>query len=354
MRHLFMFMVILAAIATLLPGETLGVLDGIMKPSIIDIHGERLFVMDAEKIRVYSLKNLELLNSFGKKGEGPGEYKIVLNLPLRLQAYKDFLLVESIDKLLWFTPDGEYLREKRKSTLVGLITPIGKNYVARRLVQPQDGSLSTTAVKIYDQELKEVKELYRHKFIQQGAFPNLHLDMGKDFLTYQVADNKIFIEESKKGFVIEVFDFQGKKLYEINKPFEKIPFSGADKKQIVKDIEMDPQIQRQLTQFGFEWKDFAKNFHFDFPAHNPPINTMDIDNNKIYITTFKTKGDKVEYIIMDLKGKVLKKTFVPRTAKQWVMAVMMGVRLETIHNDKIYWIQENEDEDWQLHVQEIK
>ena len=344
----------MAALTTLLPGEKLGILEGVMKPSIIDIQGERLFVMDAEKIRVYSLKDLTLLKSFGKKGEGPGEYKIIVNLPLRLQAHKDFLLVESVDKLLWFTPDGEYLREKRKFPLVGLITPIGKKFVARRIVQPQDGSLSTTAVKIYNQELEEVKELYRQNFIQQGAFPNLHLDMGKDFLLYQVADNKIFIEESQKGFLIEVFDFQGKKLYEINKPYEKIPITGSHKKQIIKDIEMDPQIQRQLTQFGFEWKDFSKNFHFNFPAHFPPINTMDIDNNKIYITTFKTKGNQDEYIIMDLKGKVFKKTFVPRTAKQWVMAVMMGVRLETIHNDKIYYIQENEDEDWELLVQEIK
>jgi hypothetical protein len=57
---------------------------------------------------------------------------------------------------------------------------------------------------------------------------------------------------------------------------------------------------------------------------------------------------------MDLQGKILKRTFVSPTAKQWMMAVLMGIRLETIHQDKIYWIQENEDEDWELHVQGIK
>jgi len=354
MKHKIAFIILLGFLVCLLPAKKLAVLKGIMKPSIIDIYQDRLFVMDADKILVFSLKDLKLLNSFGKKGEGPGEYKTVLNMPLRLQAHKEFLLVESIDKLLYFTSEGKYLREKRKLPLLGLVTPIGKNYVARRIVQPQDGSLSTTTVKIYNQDLEEIKELYRQDFIQQGAFPNLHLDMGKDFLLYRVADNKIFVEQSKKGFVIEVFDFQGKKLYEINKTFKKLPITASHKKQILKDIEMDPQIQRQLTQFGFKWNEFSKNFHFDFPAHFPPINTMDIDNNKIYVTTFRTKDNKDEYIIMDLKGKVLKKTFVPRTAKQWVMAVMMGVRLETIHNNKIYYIQENEDEDWELLVQEIK
>ncbi len=35
------------------------------------------------------------------------------------------------------------------------------------------------------------------------------------------------------------------------------------------------------------------------------------------------------------------------------MALMLGVRLETIHDGKIYYIQENEDEEWELFSQEI-
>lgn len=353
MRSLFILFLLFVLSGALKPAENLGVLENILKPSIIDIHQGRLFVMDVEKIKVYSLKDLSLINTFGKKGEGPGEYKIVVNMPLRLQAYKKFLLVESVNKLSYFTLNGNFLREKRKFPLLGMITPIGKNYIGRRIIRPQDGALSITSVNIYDKELKKIKELYRQEFIQQGAFPNLRLNLGKDFLHYRVADNKIFLEKSNKGFIIDVFDFQGKKLYEIKKKFEKIPITSQDKKLIIKDLEMDPQIQRQLKQFGFKWNEFSKNFKYDFPRYCPPIKTMDIDKGKIYITTFRTKDNKVETIIMDLKGKVLKTTFIQPTAKEWVMAIMMGVRLETTHNEKIYYIQENEDEEWELFVQEI-
>ncbi len=353
MRTIFILFLLFVFFGALKPAENLGVLKNILKPSIIDIHQDRLFVMDVELIKVYSLKDLNLIHTFGKKGEGPGEYKIVVNMPLRLQAHKNFLLVESIDKLSYFTLNGKYLREKRKFSFLGMITPIGKNYIGRRIIQPQDGSLSTASVNIYDQELKKIKELYRQEFIQQGAFPNLRLNLGKDFLHYRVADNKIFLEKSNKGFIIDVFDFRGKKLYEIKKKYEKIPITSQDKKLTIKDLEMDPHIQKQLKQFGFKWNEFSKNFKYNFPHYYPPIKTMDIDKGKIYITTFRTKENKVETIIMDFKGKVLKTTFIQPTAKEWVMAVLMGVRLETTHNGKIYYIQENEYEEWELFVQEI-
>ncbi|MCK4888995.1 MAG: hypothetical protein KAS97_03630, partial [Candidatus Aminicenantes bacterium] len=231
---------------------------------------------------------------------------------------------------------------------------IGKNYIGRRIIQPQDGSLSTTALKIYDSEFKELKELYKQPFFRQGAFPNFRFDLGKDFLLYQIADNKIFVEKSDKDFLIDVYDFKGNKLYEIKKKYKKIPISSRDKSILIKEFEMDPQTQKLLKQYGFKWNEFSKNFKFDFPDHYPSIKTMDIVNNKIYIKTFKKKDNKIETIIMDLKGKVLRTTFIKPTVKEWIMAMILGIRLETIHNDNIYYIQENEDEEWELFVQKIK
>lgn len=346
---ILLFVLLLPATAA-----SLGTLEGVLKPSIIDIHGDRLFVMDIEQVHVYSMKDMSLIKSFGKKGEGPGEYKIIPDFPLSLKAFDDFLIVESVDKMSYFSLDGNYLKEKRKLPLLLKITQIGKNYIGRRIIQPQDGSLSTTALKIYDSEFKELKELYKQPFFRQGAFPNFRFDLGKDFLLYQIADNKIFVEKSDKDFLIDVYDFKGNKLYEIKKKYKKIPISSRDKSILIKEFEMDPQTQKLLKQYGFKWNEFSKNFKFDFPDHYPSIKTMDIVNNKIYIKTFKKKDNKIETIIMDLKGKVLRTTFIKPTVKEWIMAMILGIRLETIHNDNIYYIQENEDEEWELFVQKIK
>ncbi len=355
MKILFSIFLILISTANTLPVENLGVLDGVLKPSTIDIQKNRLFVMDIEQVRIYSMKDLSLIKSFGKKGEGPGEYKIPPGMPLSLKAFKDFIIVESIDKLSYFSLEGEYIKEKKKLPLLLKVSEIGKNYIARRLFHPQDGSLSTIAIKIYDSEFKEIKELYKQKFLRQGVYPNFSWNLEKDFLLYQVAYNKIFVEKSDKDFLIDVYDFKGNKLYEIKKDYRKIPITSDDKKNMIKDMEMDPDLQKTLKQYGFTWNEFSRNFKYDFPSHHPPIKSMEIDNNKIYISTFRTKNNKVETIVMDLKGNVLKTVFIEPSAKEWIMALLLGIKLETIHNDKIYYIQENEDgEEWELFVKEIK
>ncbi len=198
MKTLFALFLILISTANTLPVENLGVLDGVLKPSVIDIQKDRLFVMDMEQVRVYSMEDLSLIKSFGKKGEGPGEYKIVPDFPLSLKASKDFIIVESVDKLSYFSLEGEYIKEKKKFPLLLKISEIGKNYIGRRLIQPQDGSLSNVSLKIYDSEFKEIKELYKQKFLRQGVYPNFSWNLEKDFLLYQVADNKIFVEKSDK------------------------------------------------------------------------------------------------------------------------------------------------------------
>ena len=353
MRTFILTLILIISTVLVFPAESLGELDGVMKPSIIDIHKGKLFVMDQEQVHVYSMEDLTLIKSFGKKGEGPGEYKIIPNFPLSLKAFDDFLIVESIDKLSYFSLDGKYIKEKRKLPLLVKISEIGKNFIGRRIIQPPDGSLSTSTLYLYNNDFKELKKLYQQPFLQQGAFPNLRMNLGKDFLLYQIADNKIFVEKSDKGFLIDVYNFQGKKLYEIKKDYEKIPISSNDKKLIIKDLEMDPQVQRQLKQFGLKWNDFSRNFKYNFPDNYPPIKSMEIEKNKIYITTFKLKDKKVETIVMDLKGKILKRAFIEPTAKEWVMALMLGVRLETIYNGKIYYIMENDDEEWELFSQKI-
>ncbi len=354
MRTILITLILIISSALIFPSESLGELEGVLKPSIIDIVKDRLFVMDIEKVRVYDMKDLKLINSFGQKGEGPAEYKIVPDFPLRLKAFKDFIIVESIDKLSYFSLEGEYIKEKKKLRLLLKVSEIGKNYIGRKLIQPQDGSFSTIAIKIYDSEFKEIKELYKQKFLRQGVYPNFSWNMGKEFLLYQVADNKIFVEKSDKGFLIDVYDFKGNKLYEIKKDYKKIPITSKDKKNMIKDFEMEPQFQDILKKYGFKWNEFSKHYKYNFPSHRPPIKSMEIDNNKIYISTSRTEGNKVETIVMDLKGNVLKTVLIEPTAKEWIMTLLLGIKLETIHNEKIYYIQENEDEEWELFVKEIK
>ncbi len=334
--------------------ENRGVLSEVLKPSMIDIYGDRLFVMDMDKVHVYSLKDQKLINSFGRKGEGPGEFQVSVQMPLRLYAHKEYVLIESFNKLLFFTHDGKYIKELRKFPMVNLFQPAGNNLIARKIIQPRDGKLSTSTVKIYNQKMEELKELFRQDFIQQGAGLKLTLNMGKDFLLFSVYNDMIFVDKSVKGPYIDVYNSSGEKLYKINLPYEKKIISSAYKKKVVNELEFDPQITGQLLQNKISWKDFSKNFKYVFPKYYPSIQSMNIDDGKIYVKTFEKEGNKNKYIIMDLKGKILKTIYLKPTVKKWIMSSMMGINLEIIRNGKIYYIIENDDNDWELHIQDIK
>lgn len=354
MKALLSILLVHIFAAFVLPAENLGVLEGIFKPSVIDIQKGRIFVMDADQVRVYSMKDLSLIQSFGKRGEGPGEYKIHPDVPLSLKAFDDFLIVESVDKLSWFSLDGKYVKEKKKPSMLLRVSPIGTNFVGRRLIHPQDGSLSTSTLKICDHQFKEISELHRQKYLRQGIYPNFRWGLAKEVLFYQVADNKIFVEKSNQGFLIDVYDVKGNKLYEIKKEYPKIPITSDDEKAMIRDMEMDPETQALLKRYGFTWTEFSKNFKYDFPSHRPPIKSMEIDNNKIYVSTFRREGNAFEHIVMDLKGNVLKTAFIEPSAKEGMLGLLLGIKLETIYNDRIYYIQENEDEEeWELFVREI-
>ena len=144
------------------------ILAGTLKPTMIEVYNDSLFVVDMNLIRVYDLKNLELINTFGEKGEGPGQYQIDLQMPLKIKAFPEYVIVESINKILYFSHQGEFLKESKKPMMLNFIQPAGENYIGRRFVQPHDGSELTSNIQIYNGKFDLIKDLYKHKFIRHN------------------------------------------------------------------------------------------------------------------------------------------------------------------------------------------
>jgi transcriptional antiterminator Rof (Rho-off) len=173
-------------------------------------------------------------------------------------------------------------------------------------------------------------------------------------LNFQVWDNKIFIEKSPEGFLIDVFDSNGKALYQINREYEKIKVIGAHKEAAIKEIKEDPTMKRQIKQWG-SWENLLKMMKFTFPDFIPPIQNIEIADGRIYARTFQKKDNKEEYIVMDLEGKMLKKTYIPRVHPLSLKDQLIGVKMAVIKNEKLYYLKENEEQEvWELHVDEIK
>jgi hypothetical protein len=94
-------------------------------------------------------------------------------------------------------------------------------------------------------------------------------------------EKMIFISDNQKGFYIEVFNSKGEHLYTINKneEIDRIPIEGNE-----------------------------QYFH-------PLLHHFQISDNKIYAITNKKIDNKNEIIILDLKGNILKRVFLPMLSK---------------------------------------
>ncbi len=98
------------------------------------------------------------------------------------------------------------------------------------------------------------------------------------------------------------------------------------------------QEKKRLKRTGgikFEW-------NYIFPEYFSPIYYLSVEKEKIYITTLFNDAEKKKISILDIKGNLLKH------------ATVSSLNKSTIHNNKYYYFIDNEDEEvWELHVKDL-
>lgn len=330
-----------------LTAKKLGTLHEVIKPELIKVSGDKLYILEGAAIFIYSAKNLKLINRFGKSGEGPGEMLATPFVSNNISVYSDTIFADGINKVIYFTQDGKLIREMRKNPQLFRLYPVGKHFAGSRLLTTEDQRVFT-AVFLLDENLNKKKELYKEEtFISQK-----NLRMVEDSVHFTVYDDKIVIEESRKGFVIEIFDAGGNLISTIeNKEIKPLKVTEAQKKAIIEVVKSDP-----IIKFSGGWEEAKKRLNIMFPATFPLIRDILVSGNHIYIQTFKEKENRVEYIVMDMKGKIEKSIFLPKVKEPTFLSRVMGrvVQCFDIQNNRFYYLHENEDEEeWEVHVEEI-
>jgi hypothetical protein len=86
-KKYFLFFILLLPLIVF--SEELGKIKGIVRPSRIYLEGDKIFVSDDYRIKIFSNKGFNLIKEIGRKGEGPGEF----NTNPRLFLLKDSIFV---------------------------------------------------------------------------------------------------------------------------------------------------------------------------------------------------------------------------------------------------------------------
>ena len=321
--------------------ERLAVLPEISKPSFdMVMDHDQFYVVEGARIYIYSLTDYRLKQSFGRKGEGPGEFKVGPDDHVFIVPQRDHLVIESIGRISYFTRDGRLLKEV-KVPLQGynLLQPLGDKMVGFSDELDKEAKIYYKILYLFTPDLKKYREVCRseHNY-QRTGFTVL-----RGTFLFKVHKERIFVTYWGGDFIMDCFNHEGNLLFRIeDKQFQKRKTSAVDIRRI---------------------HDYFKIYHEAYYARNkdairikkywPSIGTFFLDGNRIYILTYvgqKTeKGEEWLVYIYDIQGKFIKKLFLP-LKEQDIWAVYPA----TFYGGKLYQLRENEDtEEWELHVSPI-
>jgi len=320
----------------LYPGKVV-VLDEVVNPFIMKVDDNQLYISDGAAIHIYSLKDYSLKKKFGRKGEGPREFKVepTINMgSVIIDVYPDYLLVNSLGKISFFTKQGEFIKEIRSISPNGWFKVMGDRFVGySRTIENKTNYLT---VNIYDSTLNVVKELYKEpQWINPGK--DINVFGIRSALSY-VSDNKILIENRRSS--IMVFNSNGKKLYSIDPQINPLKVTEKAKKRAHDFFKSLPQFKQLYTVI----KDRLK-----FPRYFPKIRFFFVTDHKIYVLSWRRKEKKSECFIYDLAGNLINKTYLPLEENNIFIPYPFA-----IGNGKHYQLVENEDDEtWELHISPI-
>lgn len=337
-----MMLVIYLLTNILLFSEGKNALPDIMNPQKICADNDHLYILDnaCNCVFIYSLKNFKLIGKFGKTGEGPGETVNILDL----NVYPDVLRIHSMRKLVTYSKTGKFIKETilRFSLPAMDIEIAGNNILALQCIPTlENGNMAKThyEVSIYDQNLEKIKKIatFRERKLDTGKKQEMFLvNPVKRFQTYS---NLIFLANGDNGFNIEVFDPQGNELRVISKEFPKIKIDEHFKERKLKAFFDRPSMNPRRKAF------FKKHVLFRFPEFFPAMQDFIVADDKIHVKTYRSKKDEtVEFIVLDLKGNPVKKTYLPNVKLNYYCID---------HNLYYYLIENEDDEIWEVHYRKI-
>lgn len=334
---------IIFSICNTVGAKKLGVLPEIVLPGSIQIDKDQLYISDQKtgKSFLMDIKSLKHVKQLTQKGSGPSE---TYTWP-SISIYKDYVFVYCLGKAIYFSKDGQYLKEFKVHKKTGnWLMPLGRNFILKTTIVQRNTKEYWNDFSLYsyskETDLKLVKTLYLSKFpTQTNTGGKVNFLALKEYVSYTVYDDKLFLCDATRGLYVEIFDENGERTGKIYLPqYEKQKVTDRFKKDYLEMVNSNPYFAT------------VKNiYHLVFPDYFPPYQYFVIDKNKLYFVTYNRKGDDREIIVVDWKkGKVLKHAYIP-----WIYNE--GALELPIVDDKYYYVVEDENSgEWELHVANLK
>lgn len=314
--------------------EKVAVLEEFGQPGGINIGNGYIYIQEKTTVFIYSLENFKFIKKFGKEGEGPGELKVnPFGAPMGVIPTNGKVYISSLAKLTICSKTGEYLKEY-KINPADTFYPFGKKFVCLSTTPLEENSQKAVLALFFaDENLNKGKVIYKSDF---EVGPNFKFQFPITPFYPAMDGDKLFVIAGIHGFAIDAFDPNGEKMYRIKRDYKRLKIPSSYKDNTLKWFKTAPNY-KQFFEF-FKTRISIKDYY-------PPIYSIEVDNNRIYVLTNKLKKDQRECIVMDLKGNEKKRIFLP-VPEQYGMDFSFHF---TISDNYFYKLEENIDEEnWDL------
>jgi hypothetical protein len=221
----------------------------------------------------------EFVSSFGRTGEGPGE----MQSPLSLQAINREIVISALGKILFYSREGEYLKEiPKKAAQIGVIVLENGNFLIReRIRDDTDYSVQHLGEILYDPDFHKLEEIVRVTAPSPYKGDGLRAIM--PYLHSCGSGKEIYVGDSESGYEVRVFDIHGDLLRKIRKDNDPVPIGPEDRQQILKPFEgMREELKRRIYM----------------PENFPPFQRMFFtdDSGRLFVMTYEKGQTPREYI----------------------------------------------------------
>lgn len=338
---------LLLSMGMVLSAEKVASLTELRKPTDILFCKGNIYVMDEATVKVFGADRGKYKFSFARKGEGPGEIKLSRFITNTMTLHKGHIAIDSMDKVIFYTPEGKFVKEKKKGRFMALQTkPVGDSFIVKA-IDRKDSKCEYITLAVYDSDMEKVKEIARQKSnIQMGSTMLI-----PDSLHFAVSGDKIFVERSDKNFRIEEYDAKGQLINTIEKSVALKPVAELNREDALSRYKRDPLVK----QIGFE--NLKKRIDFRFPSSFPAIEDIVPADDKLAVRTFNRKNGEVEFRLIDKKGKDETDFWGPPAEEGEIISQLNGVepKLYSFHKGFYYFLKENLDnEEYELHRKKLK
>jgi hypothetical protein len=224
-------------------------------------------------------RNGKYLASFGRKGQGPGEFESSPGIEVDEENH---LIASDVSKgeLFVFDKEGTLIREIRPDRNLLYFECLGaKRYLLGWQTRDPEKGVFRNDFAISSESMDNIKEFQSCEFEDAITARRYNAAMG-GFAIGASATN-VFFGDSNKGYEILVFDLNGNLVRKIRKEFRPVPVFDEYKELVRKLMESRGSHGKMVL---------AKMY---WPSHKPPFRKLFTDTNgRLYVMTNEREGER--------------------------------------------------------------